>query len=81
MPSRNERKLLAVEHQRRVPAAVRVGLEREHRANPRGGGIQRHVEIHGFDEPIGRTIVFEANGFGGLGAHGILRASGNGKEM
>ena len=60
--------LLAVEHQRRRRARG-VGLEPELGAHRGRGRMQRHVEIDGFDQPVGRTIILEADGAGFFGAH------------
>ena len=32
-------------------------------------GCKRHVEVDGFDQPIGRAVILEADGAGFFGAH------------
>ena len=65
---RAELQLVAVKDERRRRArGIRFDLELG--ANRRGGRIERHVEVDGFDEPIGRPIVLKADGTRFFGAH------------
>ena len=49
--------------------AVAVRFERKRRANPGRGRIKRDIELYGLHQPIGRTIIREADRTGFLGAH------------
>ena len=49
--------------------AGRVRLELELGANRGRRRMQRYVEFDGFDEPIGRAVILEADGAGFFGAH------------
>ena len=60
--------LLAVEHERRRRAGA-VRLELELGADCRRGRIERHVEIDGLDQPVGRAVILEADGAWFFGAH------------
>jgi hypothetical protein len=65
----DEAELVAVEHHRRRCACLRIGLELEPRAHAGGGGIERDVELDHLHQPVGRSIILEADGAGLLGAH------------
>ena len=65
---RAQLQLLAVEDQRRRRAAA-VRLEPELGADRGCGRIERHVEIDGFDEPVRRAVILEADGTRFFGAH------------
>ena len=68
---RAQPQFLAVEHERRRRARG-VRLELELGADRRRGRIERHVEFDGFDEPIGRAIILQADGPGFFGAHALM---------
>jgi hypothetical protein len=76
---RGELEFVAVEHYWRRRGGVRVGLELQRRPHSRFGGVERDVELHRIDEPVGRPIVFEANGASLLGAHHHIFSSGQRK--
>src|SRR5262249_10793173 len=64
---RGKREFIAVKRQRRRYRGV--GLELQLGAHPRRRRRERYVEFHGFDQPIGRAVVFEPDGVGLFGAH------------
>ena len=63
--------LLAVEHERRRRAGA-VGLELEPGANRRRSRMERNIEIDGFDQPVGRAVILQADGAVFFGAHDRL---------
>jgi hypothetical protein len=60
---------IAVEHERRRRGSVPVGSKGQGCPHQRRHGIERDVEFHGFDEPVGRAVILETNGTGFFGAH------------
>ena len=60
---------IAIERERRRGRAVPVGPQRQGRAHPRRGRIELYVEFHRLDQPVGRAVIFQANGTGFFGAH------------
>ena len=66
---RGQLELLAVEHERRGAALVGIGLQRQRRADPRRGRVERDVEFDRLHQPVGRAIIGKADGAGFLGAH------------
>ena len=67
---RGEREPVAVEHQR-GGRGRRVGLERERRADFRLRRMQGDIERNGLHQPVGRAVILQADGLGGIGAHGL----------
>ena len=65
---RSELEFLAVEHERRW-RSLGVRPDRELGTHRRCGCIERNIERHGFDEPVGRTVIFQADGTRFFGAH------------
>ena len=53
-------------------AACRIGLERERGADFGLRRMQRDVERDGLHQPVGRAVILQADGLGGIGAHGSL---------
>ena len=59
---RDERQPVAVEHQRRGGAGLRIGPQLQRRAHRRLRRMQRDVEIDGLDQPVGRAIILRRTG-------------------
>ena len=68
---RPELEFLAVEHQRRRRCSA-VRLDAKLGADRGRGRVERNVELDGFDQPVRRAIVSEADGAGFFGAHDRL---------
>ena len=66
---RAELQVFAVEDERRRSSSG-VGPDLELGADRRRGRMQRYVKVDGFDEPIRRAIILQADGAGFFGAHG-----------
>jgi len=60
---------IAVEQERGRGHRFGVGLEQESRSHPRSRWIERDIELHRLDEPVGWAIILQANGTGIVGAH------------
>jgi hypothetical protein len=67
------RQLVAVEHERRAGMAGRVRAQLQLRAHLGPRRIEDDVEIDRVDQPIGGTIILEADQRGVFGAHGSAR--------
>ncbi len=80
-PERHQREPVSVERQRRGRAGRRIGLEAHGCAHRRPRRVQRHVEMHGLDQPFRRTIFGEANGTGLFGAHHGFRILVNSGDL
>ena len=66
-PSSGDRKqleLVAVEHERRIRAARRVGPQGEAGGHPRPRRVQADVEIDPVDQEIARAVILEADDWG-----------------
>ena len=69
---RRKRQAIAVEHQRRG-GGCRIGLERQRRAHLGLRRVQRDIERDGLHQPVGRAVVFQADGLGDIGAHCMVQ--------
>ena len=67
---RSQRHFVAVEHQWRSMHG-RIVPERELGLHPRAARMQREVEVDRVHEPVGLAVIFEADGLGDVGAHGL----------
>ena len=72
---RTQHQLVAVEHDRRRRGSLGVRLELELRAHPRAGRLERDVEVDRLHQPVGRTIIGEADGDGLFCAHDFTAES------
>src|SRR5262249_8211727 len=61
---------LAVEHEGRGRRAVPVGPQRERRTHASRRGVERDIEFHALDQPVGRTVILKTYGAGLFGAPG-----------
>ena len=66
---RDELEFVAIELQRGVGPALRVGPQGERGDDARRLAIERNIEIDRIDQELGDAIVFEANGLTLSGAH------------
>ena len=69
---RLQAQLFAIEHER-GGHPIRVGLEAQDRANACRRRIERNVELHGLDQPVGWAVILETDGAGLFGAHACVR--------
>ena len=61
--------LVSVKHERRVGLAGRVGPQGQASGHSRAGRVQPDIEVHAIDQEIARTIIFETDELGRVGAH------------
>ena len=69
---RDKFEAVAVKDERGGRRSLRVRLERELCDDPRRLGVEQNVELDGLDQPVGRAIIFEADGAVLFGAHDRL---------
>ena len=66
---RGEGEAVAIEYEGRGRRVIAIGTQRQRGAHARGLRVERNVELHRLDQPVGRAVIFQADWAGLFGAH------------